>query len=225
MVAMLANYVFAGLIGGIAGSVELLRRYRDDPVATLRQPAGMLYIGFNALSSLLAYHLVLVFDVRFGIKTADPVRLVTVQVLAAGLAAVAFFRTTLFTVRQGDATLEIGPSAILQVLLAVTDRSVDRSRALPRASEVPEIMRNVDFAKAVDALPAFCFGVMQNIDTDEQTAAREQTGIIARSTLSNALKANLLGLLLVNLVGRTVLRSAVTALGGEILLDPAAPAP
>ena len=211
---LVANYFFATLIGASAGAIELLRRYRDAPWATLREGAAFAYVVINAASSLVAYHLVVVFDVRFGVT--DPAHLPAVQVLVAGLAAVTFFRTTLFTIRSGDTVLEIGPSAILQVLLSVTDRTIDRSRAIPRATDIPGIMSDIDFAKAAEALPAFCFGVMQNITSEEQAAAREQIGIIARTTLSNALKSNLLGLLLVNLVGMNVLKNAVAALGPEI---------
>lgn len=208
-VGLSCAYLLAALIGALAGSVELLGRYRDDPFAAVREPAALLYIGFNACASLLAFYLVQVFDVRFGLGTDNAKRLMTTQVLVAGLSAVAFFRTTLFTVRVSDASLPIGPSLILQVLLSVTDRAVDRGRAIPRAKDMPAIMQNIDFAKAEQALPAFCFGVMQNMTADEQTAARTQIDILAKTVLSNALKCNLLGLLLVNLVGRGVLESAV----------------
>lgn len=213
---MLLTYGVAGLIGAATGAVELLGRYRDDPWSTLRAKAAIFYIFVNAAASVLAYDLVLVFDVRFGLAAGPSDKLTTIQVLLAGLSAMAFFRTALFTVRVGDADVSVGPGLILQVLLAVTDRSIDRGRAMPRASDVPVIMDGVDFAKAAEALPAFCFGVMQNIDSEEQTAARKQIAIISGASLSSGLKCSLLGLLLVNLVGRPVLKSAVTALGTEI---------
>jgi preprotein translocase subunit Sss1 len=77
-------------------------------------------------------------------------------------------------------------------------------------------MDGVDFAMAAVALPAFCFGTMQNVSSEEQTVARAQCDIIAKTELSNVLKCNLLGLLLVNLVGKAVLERAVRALGDEI---------
>ena len=129
---LVANYFFATLIGASAGAIELLRRYRDAPWATLREGAAFAYVVINAASSLVAYHLVVVFDVRFGVT--DPAHLPAVQVLVAGLAAVTFFRTTLFTVRSGDTVLEIGPSAILQDYPAHGERRRWLTVALARRS-------------------------------------------------------------------------------------------
>lgn len=211
---MLVNYLFAAAIGATAGGVELLQRYRDAPWRTMREAASFFYLLLNAIASTIAYHLVLVFDVRFGLTA--PAQVAAVQVMVAGLAAVAFFRTTLFTVKSGDSVIEIGPSAMMEALLTVTDRTIDRSRAERRATDVPVIMAGVDFPKASEALPAFCFGAMQNVTDLEQKAAREAVTKIAGTSLSNGLKVNLLGLLLVNLSGLPVLRTAVKALDAEI---------
>jgi hypothetical protein len=215
-----ANYLLAGLIGVIVGAVELLGRYRDNPLAALRERAALAYIAVNATASLLAYHIVLVFDIRFGFDPETPEKLALMQVLLAGLAAMAFFRTSLFTMRLAETDIPVGPGLVLQILLNVTDRAVDRGRALPRAQAVPQLMASIDFDRAKDALPSFCFGIMQNIGTEEQAASRSQVAIISESSLSPALKASLLGLLLTNLVGFEVLRSAVESLGGEIAHPP-----
>jgi hypothetical protein len=216
---LFANYLLAGLIGAAVGAVELLGRYKDNPWAALREPSALLYLCVNAGASLLAFHCVTVFEIRMGIAEAGgAAKLALLQVFLAGLSAMAFFRTSLFTVKVADVDLPVGPGLVLQILLNVTDRSVDRGRALPRAGDIPRIMAGVDFAKGAEALPSFCFGIMQNVGTDEQSAARSQVAIISQSSLSNTLKANLLGLLIVNLVGKDVLESAVTALREEIAI-------
>lgn len=46
----------------------------------------------------------------------------------------AFFRSSLFTIRVGDKDVPLGLGLILQVLLDVTDRAVDRGRADPGRS-------------------------------------------------------------------------------------------
>lgn len=214
---LIANYILAGMIGAAVGAIELLGRYKDDPWAALREPSAILYIMVNAGASLLAFHCVTVFEIKMGIASSGGgQKLALLQVFLAGLSAMAFFRTSLFTVKVADTDLPVGPGLILQILLNVTDRGVDRGRALPRAGDIPRIMAGIDFGKGAEALPSFCFGIMQNVGTDEQSAARSQVAIISQSALSNTLKANLLGLLIVNLVGKDVLESAVTALRAEI---------
>jgi len=69
----------------------------------------------------------------------------------------AFFRSSLFTIRVGDKDVPLGLGLILQVLLDVTDRAVDRGRARPRALLVGKVMDKVLFKKAQVALPAYCF--------------------------------------------------------------------
>ena len=216
--AVLTNFIFCGAIGAILGTVELLGRYRDDPWRAIKTRSAALYIIVNILAAILAYHLIRVFDVRFGISD-NAAKLVNLRIMLAGLGAMAFFRTSLFTVRVADTDVAVGPGMILQVLLNVTDRTLDRDRALPRADEIPALMNGIDFSKAGEALPAFCFGVMQNVTSDEQAVASAQIAVIAKTSLSNKLKANLLGLLLLNLVGKTVLASAIKALGDEIRLQ------
>lgn len=211
-----ANYGFAGIIGAAVGAIELLGRYRDNPWAALREYASWGYIAVNAFASLLAFHVVLAFELDFGLAADQTGRLALMQVLLAGISAMALFRTSLFTVRLAEADIPVGPGLILQILLNVTDRYVDRGRALPRATDVPLLMADVDFELAQEALPSFCFGIMQNIGTDEQAAARSQVAIIATSKLSPPLKSSLLGLLLTNLVGMEVLESAVNSLREEI---------
>ena len=85
------------------------------------------------------------------------------QVLLAGFGTMAFFRTSLFTLRVGEADVAIGPAAVLQVILDAADRACDRFRAGPRSSDVIRIMRGVTFERARIALPLHCFALMQNV--------------------------------------------------------------
>jgi len=128
----------------------------------------------------------------------------------------AFFRCSLFVFRVGDKDVPLGPGIVLQVLLDVTDRAVDRSRASPRADVISKIMQDIDFQNAQAALPAYCFALMQNVSAEEQANFARQVSQLAAASISPPVKTLTLGLALMNLVGDAVLKAAVDSLGKEI---------
>ncbi len=137
------NHWFAALIGVAVGATEMMARYRDRPFAPMLSLPGIVYIVVNAGAAALAFYLV----PKMGLKL-DPV----MHVLLAGLGAMAFFRSGLFTVRLGDADVAVGPNLILQIMLQALDRSHDRQRAVPRADHTNRIMAGVSFADSRSAI-------------------------------------------------------------------------
>src|SRR5712692_71545 len=152
------RYIAVFYIGALVGTGEIVSRYRDAPERALWTVSALLYILINAAAACVALYVIGVFKVA---ATGDPLRIIVTQVLMAGFGAMAFFRTSLFTVRVGDQDVAIGPVAFLQVVLGATDRAVDRIRAEARAVSVTDSMEGVSFDRAWTALPAFCFTLMQ----------------------------------------------------------------
>jgi hypothetical protein len=138
------------------------------------------------------------------------------RVMLAGFGAMAFFRTSVFTIRIGDQDVSIGPVAFLQIVLHAADRAVDRVRADARASAVATSMAGVSFQAAQAALPAFCMALMQNVPADEQNDIGDAVKILQTSSMDDQTKAKNLGLLLMNVVGEKVLLTAVTNLAAQI---------
>ena len=156
-----------------------------------------------------------VFDWKFGFED-NPVALRWIRVVLAGTGAMAFFRSSLFTIRVGDKVVPLGLGLILQVLLDVTDRAVDRGRARPRALLVGKIMDKVLFKKAQVALPAYCFALMQNVSAEEQATFGRQIAQLSTADMTDEVKTLTLGLALMNVVGDAVLTAAVQSLGPQI---------
>ena len=78
-------------------------------------------------------------------------------------------------------------------------------------------MDGISFDLASEALPAYCFALMQNVGEEEQKAAGEQVkGLKESTTMNQRAKALSLGLALMNIVGVGVLEVAVENLRGEI---------
>jgi hypothetical protein len=110
----------------------------------------------------------------------------------------------------------VGPSGFLQIFLSAADRAVDRLRGAARSDAVGEAMKGVDYRKAFQSLPPYCLALMQNVSPEDQQALRRALEALDQGTADASLKARLLGLELINVVGVDVLRTAVKSLGDEI---------
>lgn len=216
MGADFVDYFLVALLGAATGCGELMTRYRDAPLRSLKNMSATAYVALNALAGIVGLALLRVFNVDFGLTDSNQLR--WTQILVGGLAAMALFRTSLFIAHVGDEDIGMGPSGVLQSLLKVADRGVDRTRAKARAGEVAKAMQSVSFDKAQGPLPPYCFALMQNVTTEEQEAvAQNIVGKLRASTnMSDSTKALALGLALMNIVGDGVLLAAVRSLGDEI---------
>jgi hypothetical protein len=141
-------------------------------------------------------------------------------ILAAGFGAAALFRSSLFKLKSPDGDVAVGPSILLDTLLAASDRGVDRTIAAPRGEKVSDVMKDVSFDRAKAALPAYCFALMQNIGPQEQKAFADQVNSLSATPMADRVRALNLGLALINLVGENVLRRAVVDLKLLITSDP-----
>jgi hypothetical protein len=211
-------YAAAVLFGLAVGITELVARYRDRPTAPLSTVSGWIYIVVNGLAAGLALWLIRAQGVAAKTTVFNPA---VAQVLLAGFGTMAFFRTSLFTMRVGEADVPIGPAAVFQVILNAADRACDRSRAGPRSEGIVAIMRGVSFERAQKSLPLHCFALMQNVSMAEQQAVVQAiAGLSGTTGMSDEIKAFNMGLLLMNVVGEKVLRRAVAALGPLIAEPP-----
>ncbi len=213
MLASILDYVLVGVLGGLVGVTELVTRYKDAPARAIKTHSAALYISVNALASVGALMAMRIFGWDFG-HLGSARRFL--QILIAGLSAMVLFRSALFVVRVGARDVDVGPSTVLQVILGASDRDVDRKRAAQRSSEIATIMANVSFAKAYDALPAFCLALMQNVPAEEQADLAVQIKALQGGGMDDALRSLNLGLALMNVIGADVLRTAVTTLGSRI---------
>lgn len=213
----LAQYAAVALFGAAVGVGELVSRYKDDPSKALLSLSGGLYIVINAVASIGALGLILTYGWKFGASgdAVTPTRL-----LIAGFAAMAFFRSSLFTVRIGNSDVGVGPSTFLSLILAATDRGVDRKRAEERAAIVKRLMSDVSYDKAQEGLPAIASALMQNLDPADSAALGIQLEKIRQDPdLTDHAKSLALGLALATTVGPDVLEATKGALGKEILRD------
>lgn len=211
------DYLWVALLGMLLGAAELISRYKDDPAAVLKSLPGVLYLALNGFAPIFALYVIHSFGWNFGISSKDnPNALRLTTVLVAGFGALALFRSSLFNVRIGTQDVGVGPSIVLQSLLNATDRAVDRHRGIERNRVISEVMTHISFEKAFESLPAYCIKLMQNLPDEDQRVLGEEVKNIRAGAQSDEVKAKLLGLALINLVGAEVVRDAVKELGQGI---------
>jgi hypothetical protein len=203
----------AAVLGGVVGASELTSRYKDDPWASMKSRPASFYIAINCAASIAALGLIHHLSQFAGTSRWT-------QILMAGVSAMAFFRTSLFVVRAGDRDVGVGPSAFLQIFLTAADRSVDRRRAADRSDAVAEVMKDVDYSKASKALVPYCLALMQNVSPEDQRVLDRVLEALDRRDAEPSVKAMLLGLELINVVGVDVLTTAVNSLGEQIRSAP-----
>jgi hypothetical protein len=218
-VADVLPYVAAGAFGGLVGTVELITRYRDDPRSAVLSAAAGTYILVNVIASVGALYVLHVFDLRFGFRITQTEQTRTVQVLVAGIGSAILFRSAVLSVVVGDQLVNLGPSAILAILTSAADRAVDRRRARIRCKSVAKYMANASFEKAAAALPAVCWGAMQNATRQEIDAVENIINGLksaANTDVPDQVKSYILGFALLDVVGESVLQEIAEALRGEI---------
>lgn len=215
------TWVWVALIGLAVGVVELVSRYRDNPVRALLTFPAVLYVVLNVAACIACLAVIDIVKPSwiFDAKNAQDVQQLYV-ILAAGFGAVALFRSSIFKLKSPEGDLAVGPSLILDTLLAATDRGVDRKIAAPRGEKVSKLMDGVTFDRAKAALPAYCFALMQNVGPQEQKAFADQVNSLSATEMKDQVRALNLGLALINLVGEKVLERAVADLKPLITVDP-----
>jgi hypothetical protein len=209
-------------IGGAVGAVEIMGRYRHAPLRAALSWSGYSYILVNVVASWAAYYLLGIFD-AFHDQTPD--RKAVELVLAAGFGALVVLRSSFFKVRVGDTDVGIGPAALLDTLLLIADRGVDRREAVARAQDVSSLVLHVrDYRVVANMLTKYCLALMQNVDEKTSTDLGEAIGkILSDADIPNAIKLDIVALRLGVVVGPDVLEAAVEALGDRLNAAPAQP--
>jgi len=223
--------VGAGAIAFVVAYAELLARYRDDPVrAVLSWPAAT-YGIVNAASGVLAAwwlwtffpQLVAVATPAAKVNCAEPN--VAKLAVVAGLGSLALLRTSLLKLRMtnGD-DISVGPAVIVEQIMSVVDRGVDRHQAQHRSEIAKSLAPNVNFDQQAASLVSLCLVLLQNPSADEeQQITSVMRSLAGRSDISPKVKSMSLLLTLLGLVGEPVLRNAVDALNGPAPTPAATP--
>ena len=208
------------LFGGGVGWVEILGRYRYAPLRATLSFSAAAYVGVNVLAAAAAYYLIpMYYTPPLG---TSPEKAAVETVLMAGFGALVFLRSSLFKVRVGDSDVGIGPAAVLDTLLLVADRGVDRREAVARAQDVSALVTKVKDPRVVaKMLTRYCLALMQNVDEKTKKTINDAiSDIITDREIPDSILMDLVALQLGVVVGPDVLEAAVLALGDRLAVTP-----
>jgi hypothetical protein len=211
--AVTFDFAAAALLGVLVALAELVSRYRDAPQAALYSRPALLYLALNGAACGLALALIRDYGWTFGAGVGSAR---WVQLLVAGVGAMALFRASLLTVRAGDRDIGVGPATFLQIFRDAADREVDRLRARARVLQVGKLMDGIDYGKASEGLIPYCLALMQNVPDDEQQKLGQAVKLLDAEPIEPAIKVRILGMLLMNVAGPGVLTAAVDALREQL---------
>jgi len=158
--------ILAFVFGSLVGFSEILSRYRDEPFLATANLYGLTYLGINGSISLGAFGLLLHYPTGIFPKIAGDHFMVSI---VAGFGAMAVMRSKLFIFRSDDGKeYPIGPSIVLETILRVVDRKIDRLRASQREKRVFSSLKDIsNFDAAADYLTASLLS-FQNLSQDEK---------------------------------------------------------
>ncbi len=211
------QYFIVALLGTLLGGAEIISRYRDDPKALLSMPAAYLYILFNAGVSCAALYLIGAFPIEDALDTGlDKSRQIATNILIAGFGGAAFFRSSIARIKVGETEIGVGPSFVIDAFLGATDREIDRRRAIARTRRIPELMRDIPPDFAAEALTQYCIGTMQNLSAADEKNLETRSAFILNGDLPPSIRSMLIGMILTEYIGQTVLEEAIKMLSKEI---------
>jgi hypothetical protein len=219
-----------GIAGGLGG-VEIMTRYRQAPLRALMSTSGLVFVAVNAAAAAVAWYFLHVMQwmpsyspptAGFCVKSYNYCEETNVKAtVIAGFGALVFLRASIFKVRVNDADVGVGPAALLDSLLLIADRGVDRREAVARSRDVEALvsrMKSVeDRVSVARLLGKYSLALMQNVDdstrNDVEKALKEA---LSDADTPNSIKLDIVALKLGVVVGRDVLEAAASALKARL---------
>jgi hypothetical protein len=208
----LIYWLVAFACGCVAATAELFSRYSDGPVRIFQFKESYMYLALNGVVSLIAYAIIQKTGLSFGPLGNSSIS----QAILAGFSSMAILRSSVASIKRGQTTVQVGLAPIMQIFLDTVDRAFDRKRSQVELRKVGQIMKNVDFSKAMKDLPSTCINLMQNVSKEEQEKMGRDVADLAKSGLNSQTKAVNLGIIISRVTGSEFLESAVDSLGDTI---------
>ena len=159
------------LVGVVVGAVEILQRYRDAPFRAVFNAWGVGYIVLNVAGVVRCVLGPLLLDRAAAVRRRQAHR----SAATAGVVRGRRFRRRHGDPRAGLSTIRrpngqkfgFGPAIVVETLLAVVDRQLDRSSPRERYRTVRLLMNGIDLQRASRRLPKELFLALQSVPEKE----------------------------------------------------------
>lgn len=229
-----AVFAFATVaaLGALTGLYELASRYRDAPIDVAASTPGVTYMLANAAIAMLA---LLIIERYHLADDTDTLR----RVVIAGFGGMVVLRARVFSLRSASGSdLAIGPALVLDYLLGMVNREVDRMRAGDRHKMVVDTATRLKAYRFDKASPYLlnAMGAFQALDSDERERIAKTIQELATNadwqSLPDLIKYATVGFSLLTAFGERVfttvfdgLKLYLEGLGAQALSAPPQPSP
>ena len=190
------------ICGALVGLTEIASRYRDEQMKAIMSPDGIVYILFNGAISTFA--LILIFHFRdnatFSVFKGNSLG----AAIAAGFGATAIMRTRLAVIKGSDnKDISIGPDIVINLLMAMIDRRIDRWRSIRRQEIIAEHFDALKALGPVDVASQYLLGSLVSFQNMSSADKQELSETIERNkALRNQnIQLTTLGYIFLTLVG------------------------
>lgn len=214
------DYIFVFLLGVTLSAIELGSRYKDEPISVMKCPPGTFYLVVNGMFCCLGLFLMSTFSLEPSLGGALDVSPIddfgdrVLDVIYAAFGTFCIMRSSFLKLGSDNSQgqIDLGLNMILKKLIDIIDRQVDRDQAKRRSSDITSILKNVTFDSLSSRVHPFCLQVMQNVPENEIQGLYRELQAISTSDKCDETKKMALGLLLYNIVGRSLFLSVINDL-------------
>lgn len=205
----LISIVCTGLIGLFVGLSELINRYKSF-THIFENIYSWIYMLINCGAAILAYVIIKKYQLNLGSFGSKEIGVVII----AGIGAMAFLRSSLFTYKDSAGkVMEIGPAALLTVFLRAAERQFDQLLAKKNITQVAKIMAGVNFLSASKDLPLIILSTMRVLNDEEQKELSDEiVNLVNDTNTANEIKNIAMGCILIKYTNEKLLKEAVLTL-------------
>jgi hypothetical protein len=216
----------AFLSGALVGATEILSRYRDEQVKAILSPDGLLYVLFNGAVSTFALILIFRFENSVPGLSFFKGNSLTAAI-AAGFGSTAIMRTRIAVIKGTDnKDVSIGPDIVINLLLSMIDRRIDRWRAARRQEIIATHFPQLKALGSIDQASQYLMSSLlsfQNLSDSEKQQFSDTVDRNKKGGSDVNVQFQALGFLFLTVVGEENFASALAK--AKEIQGPAAPPP
>jgi hypothetical protein len=227
--------VLAFLCGAFVGLTEIASRYPDEQMKSILSPDGLVYLLCNGAIS--AFAIILIFHFRDTVPAFAGFRGNSLgAALAAGFGATAIMRTRFAVIKGSDnKDISIGPDIVINLLLAMIDRRIDRWRAAHRLNIISDHFKELRELGTIEDAGKYLGASLLSFQNLSVVEKQRITDIIENNKklgYSDNIQMQALGFLFLTIVGEENFASVLAkakqiqgAQGNPPVIPPVAPVP
>lgn len=213
------QYALVMVAGAFVGIAELLVRFSDDPWIAMGNKWAWVYIGWNALGSVMTLAIILYVPITFGapVKTSLDN---TLTVLVAGFGSIAFLRSSFFVAKYGNQEVQVGLALVLQTIMDTLLESIQRDRVPNRCKTVKDALTGWKLEIVAVDLPAYLFSLKPFPPVVQTRVSEEIQKTSTDPLLADETKIQIIGQLLLGQLGERAFAEAVQNCPGAPVRSP-----